>query len=284
MAENNNPNQAPDTGHEWDGIRELTNEPPRWWMIGFYLSLVWVAAYFIIYPSIPLVNSHTKGVMGWTAIGEYKEAVAKYEAIRQPYIDKLATMSAEEILKDQEMLNFANSYTKALFGDNCAACHGANGQGTPGMFPVLNDDDWLFGGTIASITETITDGRMGIMMAHEDMLSDAQINQLADFVLAVSAGKADQAGFDAFNEAGCSGCHGEDAKGLTFVGAANLTDSIWRFGGSREAILRTIKHGVNQDGPDTRNAVMPTFGEKLSKDDIKLLAVRVWALGGGQSE
>lgn len=280
-----NQNQAPDTGHEWDGIRELTNAPPRWWSIAFILSFVWVALYAIIYPMIPLVNDFTRGVTGWTSIGEYKDAVAKYENIRAPYVEKLSAMSAEDILKDREMLNFANSYTKALFGDNCAACHGANGQGKAGMFPVLLDDDWLFGGTVADITTTITDGRMGIMPAHQDILTEDQINILADFVIALPKGQASQAGWDTFTETGCFGCHGADAKGNKYVGSANLTDNIWRFGSSRDDVLRTIKFGVNQSHlENSRNAVMPAFGEKLSENDIKLLTVKVWSLGGGQSE
>ncbi|MEW5756263.1 MAG: cytochrome-c oxidase, cbb3-type subunit III [Pseudomonadota bacterium] len=280
-----NPNQAQDTGHEWDGIRELKNSPPRWWSIAFVLSFVWVAAYALIYPMIPLVNDYTRGLTGWTALGEYKEAVAKYDAIRAPYIEKLNAMSAQEILKNPEMLNFAKSYTKALFGDKCASCHGANGQGTPGLFPTLNDDDWLYGGTVDDIITTVTDGRQSIMPAHAGTVSEADINTLADFVIALPKGQADQAGWDAYNNAGCSGCHGEDGKGNKYVGAANLTDNIWRFGGSREAVLRTIKHGVNQDGVEnTRNAVMPAFGGKLSPNDIKLLAVTVWDLGGGQTE
>jgi len=284
MAENN-PNQAPDTGHEWDGIRELTNPPPRWWSIAFILSFVWLAAYVIIYPAIPLINGHTKGVTGWTSIGEYKEAVAKYDAIRAPYIEKLNSMSAEAILADQEMKNFANSYTKALFGDRCASCHGSNGQGVEKMFPVLNDDDWLFGGTIADITETITNGRMAIMPAHQGQLSEAEIDQLTDFVVNASKGQATQAEWDAYNNAGCSGCHGMEGEGNKWVGAANLTDGIWRFGSDREDVKRTIKYGVNQDGVEgTHNAVMPAFGERLSENDIKLLTVRVWSMGGGQTE
>lgn len=280
-----NPNRAPDTGHEWDGIRELTNAPPRWWSIAFILSFVWVGLYAVIYPMIPLVNDFTRGVTGWTSIGEYKEAVAKYEAIRAPYVEKLNAMTAEQILKDPEMLNFANSYTKALFGDNCAACHGGNGQGMTGMFPVLLDDDWLYGGTVADITTTITDGRMGVMPAHNETLTEDQINVLADFVTALPKGQATQAGWDTFNAAGCFGCHGPEAKGNKYVGAANLTDNIWRFGGSREDALRTIKFGVNQSHlENSRNAVMPSFGQKLSQNDIKLLTVKVWSLGGGQSE
>jgi len=284
MADNNS-NQTPDTGHEWDGIRELTNPPPRWWSIAFIMSFVWLAAYIIIYPSIPLVNDYTRGVMGWTALQEYKDAVAKYEEVRAPYIAKLETMSAEEILADQEMKNFANSYTKALFGDRCASCHGSNGQGVDKMFPALNDDDWLYGGTLQDVTDTIAGGRVGFMSAFQGQLSEAEMSQLADFVLNVSQGNATQAGWDAYNDAGCSGCHGMDATGNKWVGAVNLTDSIWRFGGSHEEVLDTIKYGVNQEGIDgTRSGVMPAFDDKLSANDIKLLTVMVWSLGGGQTE
>ncbi len=283
MAEKNSQNQVPDTGHEWDGIRELTNPPPRWWTIAFYLSVVWVVAYLVIYPSIPLATGHYKGLIGWTSINEYKEAVAKNDAIRQPYLDKLETMSAQEILNDPEMLNFANSSTKALFGDNCAACHGSNGQGIAGMFPVLLDDDWLFGGTVSDITTTITSGRKGNMPTHE--LDDTQVNVLADFVINSSTGQATQKGWDAYQAAGCFACHGADAKGNKWMGSANLTDGIWRFGGDRDSVIRTIKNGVNQDGVDgTQNGIMPEFGSKLSESDIKLLTVKVWSLGGGQSE
>ncbi|MCF6217204.1 MAG: cytochrome-c oxidase, cbb3-type subunit III [Gammaproteobacteria bacterium] len=284
MAENNQ-NKIPDTGHEWDGIRELTNPPPRWWNIAFVMSFVWMVAYIIIYPSIPLVNDYTKGAMGWSALQEYKDAVAKNDAIRAPYIAKLEKMSAEEILGDQEMKNFADSYTKALFGDRCASCHGSNGQGVDDMFPVLNDDDWLYGGTLQDITDTIAGGRLGFMSAFQGQLDEAELGQLADFVLNVSSGKATQAGWDAYNNAGCSGCHAEDATGNKWVGAPNLTDSIWRFGGGRDEVLHTIKFGVNQDGVEgTRSGVMPGFSEVLSANDIKLLTVRVWSLGGGQTE
>ncbi|MCF6236801.1 MAG: cytochrome-c oxidase, cbb3-type subunit III [Gammaproteobacteria bacterium] len=285
MAIKNSQNQVPDTGHEWDGIRELTNPPPRWWTIAFYLSAVWVIVYLIIYPSIPLVTDHTKGVIGWTAIGEYKEAVAANDAIRKPYLDKLETMSAQDIINDPEMLNFANSSTKALFGDYCAACHGSNGQGIAGMFPVLLDDDWLYGGTVSDITTTIASGRKGNMPAHTGTLDDTQINLLTDFVIAAAAGSATQEGWDAYQAAGCFACHGADAKGNKWMGSANLTDGIWRFGSDREAVMNVIKHGVNQDGVDgTVDGVMPAFGDRLSTNDIKLLTVKVWSLGGGQSE
>lgn len=283
MAAKNNPEQAADTGHSWDGIRELTNPPPRWWMVAFHASWIWCIVYFVLYPSIPLVHSSTKGILGWTSVKEYKEAVAENNAIKAPYLKKLSAMSGQDILKDQELLNFSESAAKAVFGDNCAPCHGSGGQGTPGLFPNLADDDWLYGGDINTIIETIHDGRQGNMPAFSIELADREINKLADFVMALPQGKASEEGWALFNSSGCTGCHGDDARGQTFVGSANLTDQIWRFGGTREEVLRTIRYGVNQDDVEnTRVAIMPSFGEKLSNETIKLLAVKVYSFGGGK--
>ncbi|MFQ5345114.1 MAG: cytochrome-c oxidase, cbb3-type subunit III [Mariprofundus sp.] len=289
MAKQNKPQHAPDTGHEWDGIRELTNPPPRWWMISFHASWIFCVVYFALYPSIPLIHESTKGLLGWTQIKEYKEAVAENAAIKAPYLKKVAAMDGQALLADAGMRNFAESSAKAIFGDNCAGCHGAGGEGAPGLFPNLTDDDWLYGGDFDTIVETITDGREGSMPAHAGVLDDAEIETLADFVIAASQGKATPEGFTRFNEAGCAGCHGEDAAGGAInelgTGAANLTDGIWRFGSSRDDILRTIRYGVNEDPadvPETRIAIMPAFGEKLSPEAIKMLAVKVHEFGGGQ--
>ncbi len=285
MSNQNKPGQAPDTGHEWDGIRELTNEPPKWWTICFWISMAWVVVYFILYPSIPLVNGPNEGLLGWSSIKEYKTAVAKYEEQRAPYVSKLEGMSADAILGDQEMLNFANSYTNAIYGDYCAACHGANGQGAQGRFPTLLDDDWLYGGSVDAIQETITYGREGAMPGFKADLSEAQIGQLADFVISLSQGNSgDAAGWALYEESGCGMCHADNAKGDYAAGSANLTDAVWRFGSSREDVIKTISYGVNQmvDYPESHNAVMPSFEGRLSENDIKLLTVRVWSMGGGE--
>ena len=289
MAKENKPQQAPDTGHEWDGIRELTNPVPRWWMICFHAGWIWCIVYFVLYPSIPLVHESTKGILGWTQIKEFKEAVAENDAIKAPYLKKVAAMDGQALLADPGMRNFAESSAKAIFGDSCAGCHGAGGEGAPGLFPNLADDAWLYGGDFDTIVETITDGREGSMPAHKGMIDDADIEKLADFVLASSQGKATPKGLALFNKSGCAGCHGADAKGGAIndlgTGAANLTDGIWRFGGTREAILRTINSGVNEDPadfPNTRIAIMPAFGEKLSPETIKMLAVKVHQFGGGK--
>jgi cytochrome c oxidase cbb3-type subunit 3 len=303
----NNPNEVSDTGHEWDGIRELENEPPRWWTNALYLSGLLVLVYFILYPALPLVNGSTKGIMGWTQMNEYKENLAEVEAKRAPFEDKLAAMTAEEILADPDMRNYAVGSSKVLYGDNCAACHGTGGIPAEGSgYPILADDDWLYGGDINTIVETLAVGRQGMMMAHEKTLKPEEVDGLVQFVINASEGKATEAGWKLFNEKGCVACHGADGKGIHQLGSANLTDQIWRFSGEEEEIRHTILHGVNDPSdPKTRVAVMPSWSEKLAvklealkwdeepeyegteterltETEIKKLAVYVHQFGGGQ--
>lgn len=285
MSEHNPFPDEGNTGHIWDdNLRELTNPAPKWWMMAFWASVAFVVGYAIIYPMIPLVSSHTKGMTGWTAIGEYKAALAEVEAIRKPYEDKIAAMSAKEILADADLSAYVEASGKVLFGDNCAACHGNGGQGNPD-YPVLADDDWLFGGTIEQIQTTITNGRKGMMTAHAATLSDDEINTLASYVVGLSEGQSDEKGKALFQSKACFACHGMDAKGMAALGSANLTDGIWRFDEEDKmaSAVRTIKHGVNAAGDaNTRNAEMPAFGGKLSEADIKKMAVYVHKFGGGQ--
>lgn len=308
MADNKkNPNEVSDTGHEWDGIRELNNPPPRWWTNALYLSGLLVLVYFILYPALPLINGSTKGILGWTQIKEYKENLAEVQAKRAPFEDKLAAMSAEEILADPDMRNYAVGSSKVLYGDNCAACHGTGGIPAPGSgYPILADDDWLYGGDVNTIVETLAKGRQGMMMAHKDTLKPEEVDDLVQFVMNAAEGKATEAGWKLFNDKGCVGCHGADGKGIHQLGSANLTDQIWRFSGEEEEIRYTILHGVNDPSdPKTRVAVMPSWNEKLAvkleamkweeepeydgteterltETEIKKLAVYVHQFGGGQ--
>ena len=245
--------------------------------------------YFILYPAIPLVNDSTKGILGWTQIKEFKQAVEENEAVKAPFLQKVAAMDGQALLADDGLRNFAESSAKAIFGDYCAACHGAGGEGAQGLFPNLADDDWLYGGDIDTIIESITDGRQSNMPAHSEFLNNDELNQLTDTVVALSQGKATAEQMTQFDDVGCSNCHGMDGKGGAIndlgSGAANLTDAIWRFGSSREEIMRTIRDGVNQDPadvPNTRIAIMPAFGGKLSPEAIKMLAVKVHEFGGGK--
>jgi cytochrome c oxidase cbb3-type subunit 3 len=264
-------------------------------MLGLTASGILVLAYFLLYPSVPVafgMADHFKGLLHWTAIGELREDQKAIDDVRKKYEDKIKAMTPAAILADRELSEYVTRSGKVLFGDNCAPCHGQNGVGIADkdgyIAPILNDDDWLYGGTIDKIQETISGGRQGMMIAHAGTLSEQQIDQLAQWVKASSEGKGDApevaAGKATFQSAGCTGCHGPDAKGMQAVGSANLTDKVWRFSSSLEGIKTTIAHGVNYPGDKkTRVAVMPSFKEagKLSDTEIKKLAVYVYKFGGG---
>ena len=276
------------TGHVWDDdLADFANQPPKWWMLGLTASAIWCVVYFLYYPSFPLSNMHSffKGIGGWTAISEMEADKSLVDEVRGKYEAKLKDMTPAAILADSELTEYVTRSGKVLFGDNCAACHGTNGVGTADklgfMAPILRDDDWLYGGKIGDIYASITGGRGGVMVAHKDVLSAAEIDTLAN---AVAAGKPTSTPL--FAEKGCTACHGPDGKGMAAVGSANLTDNICRFDCSLEGIKRTITYGVNNGGPDARVALMPSFqaAGKLSDAEMKKLAVYVYKFGGGQPD
>jgi len=272
------------TGHVWDdNLRELTNPPPRWWMIGFHASWLFVVAYTVLYPSWPTISGHTTGLLGWTSIQEYKEDLKTIEDIRAPFENRISTMSAAEVLADDELANYTVRSAKVLFGDFCSGCHGGNGAGNLG-FPVLADDNWLYGGSVENIQASITKGRSGAMPGFADKLSEQELSDISQHVVALSKGEEHEAGKPLFMSMACFVCHGADAKGNPAMGAANLTDAIWRFSpGTVESVAHTIAHGVNDAKREmTRDATMPSFEGRLSEDEIKKLSVFVHKLGGGQ--
>ncbi len=315
MSDNHNSaGGVPTTGHVWDDdLGDLINEPPKWWMLGLAASAIWVVVYWVLYPGIPFAmnGTHFEGVGlpgsgKWTAIKELAEDTKVLDDVRGKWENKLKDMTPAAILADDDMSKYALASGKVLFSDNCAACHGQNGKGTIQgakfakheqglMAPILLDDDWLYGGEIDKIHETITGGRQGMMVAHKDSLSVQQIDDVAHYVKAMSEdGGKDNADKDAavaagkkvFAEADCTACHGADAKGMQAMGSANLTDKIWRFDGSLAGIKQTITYGVNSGDPMTRVAIMPKFtaAGKLSPVEIKKLAVYVYRFGGGTAD
>jgi cytochrome c oxidase cbb3-type subunit III len=277
------------TGHVWDDdLADFTNQPPKWWMLGLTVSALWCVAYALYYPTIPISSgqgSFTKGLGNWTAISEMEADQGVVDAVRSKYEAKLAGMTPAAILADKELTEYVKRSGKVLFGDNCAACHGQNGVGArdkEGLIaPLLNDDDWMYGGQINAIYTSIVDGRNGMMPPHKDAMSEAELDTLAK---AIAAGQPTSTPL--FTEKNCIACHGPDGKGMQAMGSVNLTDSIWRFDSSVETIKAVIKYGVNSGDPKGRQAVMPSFkaAGKLSEADMKKLAVYVYQFGGGQPE
>jgi cytochrome c oxidase cbb3-type subunit 3 len=301
MSDQKDVTGATTTGHVWDeDLADFTNQPPRWWMLGLTASALFVVVYWLYYPSVPVPSSNTffKGLGGWTAIKEMEADKGEVDAVRGKYENKLKNMTPVAILADNDLTEYVKRSGKVLFGDNCAPCHGTNGVGTKDkeglMAPILNDDDWLYGGKIDDIHTSISGGRQGMMTGHKDTLTAQQIEDVAKYVKAMSDVGKDKADADTTNadgkkvfmESDCTGCHGADAKGMQAMGSVNLTDKVWRFDSSLEAVKYTITYGVNSGDPKARIAIMPNFKEagKLSDSEIKKLAVYVYKFGGGQAD
>lgn len=279
------------TGHEWDGIRELNTPLPRWWLWVFYASIVWSIGYWIVMPSWPLLTDYTRGVLDHSQRADVHAALEELKTSRNEMAAKLTNWSPSDGAKSPELLDFAMSMGKAAFGDNCATCHGAGAQGAAG-YPNLNDDVWLWGGSIADIQRTLT---VGIRSTHPDtrskepsdqmpaygrnaMLDSAQIEDVTQFVLSLSGQKSDGAAVARARQTytdQCAVCHGAEGKGDRSRGAPDLTDKEWLYGGTAEAIRAQIVNG--------RGGVMPAWEARLDPATIKALAVYVHSLGGGET-
>ncbi len=274
------------TGHEWDGIKELDNPLPRWWLYIFYASIVYSLIYTVLYPAWPGLSGYTEGLLGFSQRAETAASVQAGIDQRAPMMEKIRAASLQQIRQDPEMLSFALNGGRVVFADNCATCHGAGGAGRP-AFPVLADDDWLWGGRLEDIHQTIA---YGVRSAHDmsrqslmprfgadEMLTPAQINDVAEYVLALNGRATDAAaaarGEPVFAE-NCVACHLEGGKGNPEVGAKDLTNGIWLYGGDKASIVRMIWF--------SRTNSMPAWTDRFDAATLKILAVYVHALGGGQ--
>ncbi len=275
------------TGHEWDGIKELNTPLPRWWVWTFYATIIWSIGYWIVYPAWPLISTYTTGLFGYSTRASVRVELANLEAIRGEKMVKLAATPLADIVKDPALLALARARGKAAFGDNCAPCHGTGGTGSKG-YPNLNDDEWIWGGKLEQIEQTIQFGaRSGHAKTHEGamlafgkdgVLKPAEIVTVANYVRSLS-GLSTGAGYDA--AAGkklfadnCASCHGDAGKGNPEMGAPNLTDKIWLYGSDEATLIDTITNG--------RAGVMPAWVGRLDPATIKALTVYVHSLGGGQ--
>jgi cytochrome c oxidase cbb3-type subunit 3 len=274
------------TGHEWDGIKELNTPLPRWWLYILYATIVWSVGYWIAMPAWPLISGYTKGLLGHSQRATVVERLDAARAAQSVYWDALQAQSLDDIVQEQELLEFALAGGRAAFGDNCAPCHGAGAQGFKG-YPNLNDDDWIWGGTLEDIRVTVS---YGIRSSHEEtrandmpaflgdgVLERDAIGDVVDYVLSLSDLRHDVAsaerGGPIFAE-NCASCHGENGGGLREMGAPNLTDGLWLYGGDRDAVAASVSNG--------RAGVMPHWTDRLDAITIKQLVVYVHSLGGGQ--
>ncbi|TSA23105.1 MAG: cytochrome-c oxidase, cbb3-type subunit III [Betaproteobacteria bacterium] len=301
MAENT----VQTTGHVWDeDLAELNNPLPNWWIYGLYVTVIFAIVYWIYYPSWPIGKDHLRGIgtvtylnaegqaetNGWNTRAKLLKEMQDANAAQKPYFDKIAAMSVAQVTQDPELNSFVLSAGKAMFAENCAACHQAGGQGKVGFYPNLADDDWKYGGSIDEIQATLTGGRRGYMPAFGEALEKPQIAAISQYVLSLSGHAVDKTlaaeGDKLFHSdtGACFYCHGDNAKGRKEFGAPNLTDKIWQWANVPAAadmkaktaeVQKVITAGLNK-------GVMPAWEQRLNPGQIKLLSIYVHELGGGK--
>lgn len=307
MAQNPNSEKEKDklsgvetTGHEWDGIKELNNPLPRWWLWVFCLTIIWSIGYWVVYPAWPTLTGAgerggTEGMIEWTQYTELAQQRAEILARRGEYLKRFSKSSYEDIMGDPELYAFAIAGGQAAFKDNCATCHGTGGAGAKG-YPNLNDDDWIWAGDLEGIHETIRygirmheDARDSLMPSYGELLSEDEIASVSEYVNGLHSGiskvYADEmaeeeiaelpTGARVFLEQ-CASCHRHDGRGDREVGAPNLADALWLNSedGSVMAIASQVKN--------PKHGMMPAWVDRLDEDTLRQLTIYVHELGGGE--
>ena len=273
------------TGHSWDGIEELNSPLPRWWLWTFYLTIIWGVGYVIAYPAWPLVNGATAGLLGWSTRANVAAEIATHEARNAALVADLLATDMASLDPGSDLHRYATARGGAVFRAQCSQCHGSGAQGALG-YPNLLDDDWLWGGSMDDIVYTVAhgvrndtdfDARYSQMPAFGEMLTPDDIAATAEYVVSLSDPAHDAAlaaaGAALFAE-NCAACHGDTGLGNRDVGAPNLVDAIWLYGGDRDALRDTITNA--------RFGVMPAWGQRLSEADVRAVSAYVHALGGGE--
>jgi cytochrome c oxidase cbb3-type subunit 3 len=289
MTDKTPPKQPGDpetTGHAWDGIEEFNNPLPRWWLWTFYITILWGLLYTIAYPAWPLVSSATSGFLGYSTRAEVAEEIAAVETRNEGINAQLVSTDLTEISANAELAGYATSAGAAVYRTWCTQCHGSGAAGAVG-YPNLLDDDWLWGGDIEAIHYTIShgirneddaDARFSQMPAFGELLEDEEIASVVNYVMALSGETPQDA---ALAEAGsvlfadnCAACHGEEGLGNVDLGAPNLADAIWLYGGDYDTLVETVTY--------SRYGVMPPWMPRLTEAEIRAVAVYVHQLGGGE--
>ncbi|ESQ77664.1 cytochrome-c oxidase, cbb3-type subunit III [Asticcacaulis sp. AC402] len=274
------------TGHEWDGLKELNNPAPRWWLIVWLMTIIFAVGYWVVYPAWPTLDGHSKGVAGWTQYNKLQQDQAQITRRQGVYLQRFHVASFTQVKDDPALYEFARAGGAVVFKENCAACHGAGGEGRRG-YPNLNDDDWLYGGSIDDIHTTIQvgirsvdpDTHSTLMPAFGAILQPQEIDDLADFTGQLPQGvpAAPSAAWSrgqALFATNCVSCHGAAGEGNQTLGAPRLNDAIWLYGGDKKALVETITRA--------RAGVMPSWKHRLSADDQRMVSIYVHGLGGGE--
>lgn len=262
------------TGHTWDGdLAEFNNPMPRWWIVLFYLTVVFSVLYLILYPGL---GTQWQGVLKWTQTGQYDGEVKAAEARFGPIFAAFAKEPVEKIAFDPK----ARGIGERLFLNNCAQCHGSDARGSRG-FPNLTDGDWLYGGTPDAIKTSIANGRNGVMPPMGAAVGGKDdVTDVAHYVLSLSGSAHDSVravrGKDKF--VACAACHGPDGKGNQTLGAPNLSDRIWLYGGTADAISQTIVTGRGSNTLSPGQSAMPAWKDTLDSAQVHLVAAYVWSL------
>ncbi|MCB2010191.1 MAG: cytochrome-c oxidase, cbb3-type subunit III [Geminicoccaceae bacterium] len=270
------------TGHEWDGIKELNNPLPAWWLYTFYVCIAFAVLWWVLYPSWPTSSTYLGGVLGYDQRQDVRDRLAEAREAQGAWRSRIAEQDPAAIIADPELLTFAVAGGEVAFKENCAPCHGLGGAGQLN-YPTLADDAWIWGGTVDDIEYTVRhgirnadddDARYADMPAYGDMFDAGQIEAVADHVLSFTSDTPDNAeGATLFAE-NCAACHAEDGGGDPTMGAPALNDAIWLYGEGRDAVIAQVTR--------PRQGVMPAWQGRLSDDEIKMLTVYVHSLGGGQ--
>jgi len=279
---------TPVKGHEWDGIAELDTPLPRWWLWTFYACIAFAIGYVIAYPALPMLHDYSRGALGWSSRGALAKELAGEDRRVAPIRHAIGITPIEQLAKNPGLMRASIEGGRAAFKVHCVQCHGSGAAGSKG-YPNLNDDDWLWGGDLKTIEVTLTDGvrnpdhpatRVSLMPAfgRDQLLDPAAIDDAAAYVRFIShqqpADAATRRGTAIFAQ-NCAVCHGSQGHGDRKVGAPNLTDPIWLYGGDLTTIRETIT--------DSRRGVMPRWGDKLDPVTIRMLATYVHSLGGGEA-
>lgn len=273
------------TGHSWDGIEELNTPLPRWWLWTLYLCIIWGVGYTIAYPAWPMISGATAGVMGWSTRANVAADIEAHNGKNAELVAALLEADIEELAETTDLARYAVARGGSVFRAQCSQCHGSGAAGAKG-YPNLLDDDWLWGGDMETITHTVRhgirnetddDAHYSEMPVFGEILEGEEIDAVVEHVLSLSSSEYDaalaEAGAVVFED-NCSACHGEAGLGDPSMGAPNLADAIWLYGGDRETVHESVAY--------SRYGVMPAWGQRLSEADVRSVSAYVHALGGGE--